>query len=273
MKRRKGQFNSVLSILNIRLSAFEKLLYSLISILLLTTLIVWIFKTYFSIAISISIGFLGIGSGIYLLNRRYMLQKQNNERDLKSRNTVFGNYVKTMGGNYNESINGNYIQGDYINIQGDQIDISQDLTQILAQLQDILRNIENQGYSAEEAQTQIVNQLAKEIRRKPQLKAKLNFDENTGEDVYEQLINLLNTSSYFGNHKPLRVHNFLEDDNDYEERVSYKGYTIYLETDKDGQWHYRIDGLLVDDTGCRYFKSSAIDEAKGKIDEERFGSW
>ena len=69
--------------------------------------------------------------------------------------------------------------------------------------------------------------------------------------------------------------NYNGDDNinDYEETINYKGYTIYLETDKDGCWHYKIDGLLYDNNGENYFKSYAIYEAKGKIDEERFRNW
>jgi hypothetical protein len=46
-----------------------------------------------------------------------------------------------------------------------------------------------------------------------------------------------------------------------------------LESDKDGNWHYRIEGIMFDNTGESFSKYFDIDEAKGKIDEERFRKW
>ena len=221
------------------------------------------------------IGFIIFLIGIYLfITRRIRHQDKVINSNHKKTSTKTYNNINTKGGNYNERIGGNYIQGDYINIQNKRIDISKDITQILGEFKNILTKLINQGCSVEEAVTKLANDLAKEARRKPEIKSKLLIDEDANDsEVKEEFITLLTllkskTETPFSSN-----YNEYDNHNDYQEMINYKGYTIYLETDKDGYWHYKIDGLLYDNTGQSYFKSYAIDEAKGKIDEERFSNW
>ncbi|MEO6862039.1 MAG: hypothetical protein ABI180_11005, partial [Microcoleus sp.] len=65
-----------------------------------------------------------------------------------------------------------------------------------------------------------------------------------------------------------------EGEENYGGKINYKGHTIYWESDKDDRWwHYKINGSLCNESGEHLGKESAIDEAKGKIDEARFSNW
>ncbi len=78
-----------------------------------------------------------------------------------------GNYNASISGNYNESIAGNYIQGNYISM-------SQDLSQAAAQIQQLLTQLRTQqGYSQEDAQQQVANDLASQAQSNPTVKDKL----------------------------------------------------------------------------------------------------
>ncbi|MEH2222919.1 hypothetical protein [Nostoc sp.] len=263
--------NNTFIFINNRLSLFEKIIYLvLVTSLIIVTLISLIqaYPYYFALIV----GFLIFLIGIYLSIKK-RIRHQDKVRNFINKNTTKNyNNVNTKGGNYNEHIEGNYIQGDYINIQNKQIDISEDVNQILGEFQNILTKLINQGCSIEEAVTQLANDLANEARRKPEIKSKFLIEEDANDnEVKEEFITLLNLLK----NETLFSFNYDEDNNsnDYEERISYKGYTIYLETDKDGCWHYKIDGIFYDNIGESYSRYSAMDEAKGKIDEERFRNW
>lgn len=76
--------------------------------------------------------------------------------------------INTGGGAYNE-----YIQGDNINIQGNHINLSQDLSQAIAQIQELLTQLQTQGYTPEEAQHKVAENLAKQANNEPVTKSKL----------------------------------------------------------------------------------------------------
>ncbi len=266
--------------LNNRLSIFEKIIYFiLVTSLIIVTLISWIQTNpyYFALAI----GLILFLTGIYLFIVRDFGKKQQviNRKARKNYDKNFNNIrnISTNGGNYNESIKGDYIQGDYIKIQNQPIDISEDFTQILEKLQTILITLISQGYSREEAVNQIANDLAKESRIHPEMKSKfLLYEYTTDSDFKQEFIDLLTNYNYYllRDKSPfLSNDKYTDNSQDYQEVINYKGYTIYLETDKDGRWHYKIDGLLYDNTGDWRVKYLAIDEAKGKIDNERFSNW
>lgn len=274
MRYLKKLTSNVLKRLNIRLSPIEKITYSFLGVLFLVALILYFFENHFYPTLTIAL--LVVGAYIYFLFRKQKVRKHKPNQEIKSQedNNTFRKHINIGAGNYNESIGGHYIQGDYINIQGNRIDLSKDINQIHSALQGILNNLENQGCSAEEAQAQIINELVEEVQRKPEIKSKLFFDKDADEsDQAEELVNLLISNSYSAKYTPSRISTYSEDD-DYEDSVSYKGHTIYLEADKDGWWYYKIYGLISsDDSGDNFSKESAIDEAKGKIDEERFSNW
>jgi hypothetical protein len=217
----------------------------------------------------IIIGIIILAIGIYLYFKRQGGVKNNHKPyDLKDKNNSTINHdINTGGGNYNK-VEGNYIQGDYINIQDNRVDMSKDITSILDDFRDILTKMQNQGYSTEQAVIQMAEELAKETRKKPYVKGKFHIDENAADsEVYETFVRLL-----------IRNHSFnqgtgYEGEENYGENINYKGHTIYLESDKDDRWHYRINSIVYDNTGESSIKDWAINEAKGKIDEVRFSSW
>lgn len=269
MRNLGSLLNNVLNHFTARLSSVEKILYSVLGVLFLIWVIVYVFETYPTLSI-ISISSLMILTGVYLFFRNQRNQLSDSVKSYQN----FRNFIDTGGGNYNESIGGHYVEGDYINIQGNLIDVSKDIEQIYSALQSILTSLENKGYSSEEAQVKVANELANEARKKPDLKSKLFINEDTDEYYQaEKLINdlMLANQSYVNYNQP---NTYAYADDDCEDSFSYKGYTINLESDKDGWWYYKIDDYsIINNTGSSFSKDLAIDEAKGRIDEERFRNW
>lgn len=84
--------------------------------------------------------------------------------------TTKNRIINTGSGIYNEgsiSIAGNYIQGDFINM-------SSDLSQAAVQLQELFTQFQAQGYSPEEAQQQVANDLATQSQHNPKVRKKLS---------------------------------------------------------------------------------------------------
>jgi hypothetical protein len=265
-----------LAFLNNRLSRFEKIIYFLlVTSLIVVTLISWIqtYPYYFALIIGLILFLIGIYSFIttYIQSQGKFINVKENNNNSKN----YNNKINIKNGNYNELIQGSYIQGDYINIQNQSVDISEDVSQILEELQNILTNLIYQGSTIEEAVNKIATDLEKESRKNPEIKSKFLIDEDTNDSEFKEEFITLLINNYLSISKTQFSSNYDDNknSNDYQEIVNYRGYTIYFETDKDGKWHYKIDGLLYDNTGEWYNKSSAINEAKGKIDEERFSKW
>jgi hypothetical protein len=147
--------------------------------------------------------------------------------------------------------------------------MSKDITSILNDFRVILTKMQSQGYSREQAVTQMAKELAEETRKKPYVKGKFHIDENADDsEVFQEFVRLLIQHKYLFNQTT-----GYEGAEDYGEVINYKGHTIYLESDKDDFWcHYKINGSLCNESGKCYGKELAIDEAKGKIDEARFSN-
>ena len=77
------------------------------------------------------------------------------DRTINIGSGTYNESINTGGGTYNESIHGNSI-----NIQGSYININQDLSQAAAQIQKIVTQLKTQGYSSEEAQNKVAQDLA-----------------------------------------------------------------------------------------------------------------
>lgn len=218
------------------------------------------------------IGIITIAIVLYLYLRRQIALRDNQKLyDLEEKNNSTVNHnINTGGGNYNRVVEGNYVQGDYINIQDNRIDMSKDITSILNDFRAILTEMKNQGYSTKQAVTQMAEELAKETRNKPYIKDKFHIDENADDsEVFQEFIRILIQQKHLFNQTT-----GYEGKENYGEEINYKGYTIYLESDKDDYWYYKINGPLYNESG-KYCvdKNSAIDEAERKIDEERFSNW
>jgi hypothetical protein len=76
--------------------------------------------------------------------------------------------INMGGGTYNEAVYGNSI-----NIQGNFININQDLSQTAVQIRDNLFNFEKQGYTPEEAQIKVADELKTQLD-KPGFRQHLN---------------------------------------------------------------------------------------------------
>ena len=218
----------------------------------------------------IIIGIIILTLGIYIYFKRQGGVKDNQKSyNLEDKNNSTINHdINTGGGNYNRVVEGNYIQGDYINIQDNRVDMSKDITSILDDFRAILNEMKSQGYSTEQAVTQMAEELAKETRKKPYVKGKFHIDENAADsEVYETFVSLIRNHSF-------NQTTGYEGEENHRKNINYEGHTIYLESDKDDRWwHYKINGPLCNESGECLSKSSAIDEAKGKIDEARFSNW
>jgi hypothetical protein len=214
----------------------------------------------------IIIGIIILAIGIYLYFKRQGGVKNNHKPyDSKDKNNSTINYdINTGGGNYNRVVEGNYIQGDYINIQDKRVDMSKDITSILNDFRVILTKMQSQGYSIEQAVTQIAKELAEETRKKPYVKGKFHIDENADDSEVEEFFRLLIQHKHLFNQTT-----GYEGEENYGENIDYKGHTIYLESDKDDRWYYKINGSMCNESGEYFDKDLAIDQAKGKIDKAR----
>lgn len=216
------------------------------------------------------IGMIILAIGIYLYFKRQGCVKNNQKSyDLEDKNNSTINHdINTGGGNYNRVVKGNYIQGDYINIQDNSVDMSKDITSILDDFLAILTEMKSQGYSTEQAVNQMAKELAKEARNKPYVKGKFHIDENADDsEVYKTFVRLLIRNDSFNQ---TTGYEGLEDDG---EEINYKKHIIYLESDKDDRWYYKINGPLCNESGDFFDKDLAIDQAKGKIDKAKFSNW
>ncbi|MDJ0772229.1 MAG: GUN4 domain-containing protein [Mastigocoleus sp. MO_167.B18] len=107
----------------------------------------------------------------------YFLRFRRNQRELDSdlddidlieeSNSTQSRNIYTEG-NYNESINGNYIE-----IQGDCININQDFSEVAAEIRELITQLKNQGYSQEDAEIKVADDLGEQARQKPKVRKKL----------------------------------------------------------------------------------------------------
>ncbi len=219
----------------------------------------------------IIIGIIIFASGIYIYFKRQGGVKNNHKPyDLKDKNNSTINHdINTGGGNYNK-VEGNYIQGDYINIQDNRVDMSKDITSILNDFQAILTEMKIQGSSTEQAITQMAKELAEETRKKPYVKGKFHIDENAdNSEVFERFVRLL----ILNNNESNQVTGYETVATDYGQETSYQRHTVYLESDRNDYWYYKINGPFCNESGKSLSKEMAIDDAREKIDEARFSDW
>ncbi|MEG3847714.1 hypothetical protein QT971_17020 [Microcoleus sp. herbarium19] len=247
-----------------------------ICLILAASLIVKIGELVFKLIVEnqytfgIIIGIIILAIGVYLYFKRQGGVKDNHKSyDLEDKNNSTVNHnINTGGGNYNRVVEGNYIQGDYINIQDNHVDMSKDITSILDDFRAILNEMKSQGYSTEQAVTQMAKELAAETRKNPYVKGKFHIDENADDSEVFEFMRLLILNNHLFNQTT-----GYEGEENYGENINYKGHTIYLESDKDDRWYYKINGSMCNEIGEYFDKDLAIDQAKGKIDEARRSNW
>ncbi|MEH2281532.1 MAG: GUN4 domain-containing protein [Nostoc sp.] len=168
-------------LLSNRLSLVEKVIYGLFSIALVRAVYLTILNlskkiidyvlANYQMIFAIFFGGLAIlifGLGFYL----YILRVRNKQNSLDESSvddeTNEPRNIYTEGGNYNANIN-----GDQIEIYGDVININQDFSEIAQEIRELITELKNQGYSEEDAKTEIATELAEEARKKPKVRKKL----------------------------------------------------------------------------------------------------
>ncbi|MFN6568899.1 GUN4 domain-containing protein [Dendronalium sp. ChiSLP03b] len=165
-----------------RLSLVEKVIYGFFSIALIRAvyltilnfskkIINYVLENY-QMIFAIFFGGLAIlifGLGLYLyISRARHKQNSLDESSIDDdTNETCNIYTE---GNYNENIN---INGDQIEIYGDVININQDFSGIAKEIHNLITDLKNQGYSEEDAKTEISTELAEEARKKPKVRKKL----------------------------------------------------------------------------------------------------
>lgn len=180
-------------LLSNRLSLVEKLIYSLFSIALVRAVYLTILNlskkaidyilANYQMIFAIFFGVLAIlifGAGFYLYisrtrHKQNSLDESSIDDDINEPRNIY------TEGNYNENIN---INGDKIEIFGDVININQDFSKIDKKIRELITELKNQGYSEEDAKTEIATELAEEARKKPKVRKKLflwkkSFSTNT----------------------------------------------------------------------------------------------
>ncbi|MCM0589858.1 MAG: GUN4 domain-containing protein [Gloeotrichia echinulata CP02] len=165
-----------------QLSLVEKLIYSLFSIALVRAVYVTIlnllkkiidyvlanYQMIFAIFFGVlAILIFGLGFYLYISRARHKqnsLDESSIDDDINEPRNIY------TEGNYNENIN---INGDQIEIYGDFININQDFSEIAQEIRELITELKNQGYSEEDAKTEIATELAEEARKKPKVRKKL----------------------------------------------------------------------------------------------------
>ncbi|WGV23818.1 hypothetical protein [Halotia branconii] len=177
-------------LLSNRLSLVEKLIYCSFGIVLiraiyLTIINLWqtiitsiIAKSQIIYAIFLGIIVFGLGFYLYISIVKYKqnrLEGSSLDDDINEPRNIYPE------GNYNENIN---VNGDHIEIHGDVININQNFSEVAQEIRELITELQNQGYSEEEAKTEIATELAEEARKKPKVRKKLfmwkkSFSTNT----------------------------------------------------------------------------------------------
>lgn len=187
-----------LYLLNNRLSWAEKIIYCLFSVALVragyltilnfTKKVINYILANYQVIFAIFFGILGIlifGLGLYLY-----ISKTRYKQNSLDESSIDDDINKTVNiyteGNYNENIN-----GDSIEIHGNVvININQDFSEVIIKINELINQLKEQGYSEEDAKTEVVSELAKEARKKPKVRKKLfkwkkSFSGNTANSNYE----------------------------------------------------------------------------------------
>lgn len=122
----------------------------------------------YQIIIAIFVSTVLFGSGLYLyISSARHKQKILDENSIDNETNATRN-IYTGGGNFNKNI-----QGDFIDIHGNTIYIEHDFSEIAEQISKLITKLENQGYSQEDAKTEIASELADEAHKNHKAKDKL----------------------------------------------------------------------------------------------------
>ncbi|MFH7030358.1 MAG: GUN4 domain-containing protein [Heteroscytonema crispum UTEX LB 1556] len=138
-------------------------------------LVIYVLENYQQILaiLAICLGIILFGMGFYLYFVKYKRKQSkldNCSDGTSSSNQDAKNESLTLytEGNYNENVHGNYIE-----VHGNYIDINSDFSEVAAQIRELINQLKNEGYSQENAETKIANELAEEASKNPKVKKKI----------------------------------------------------------------------------------------------------
>ncbi|MBW4671241.1 MAG: GUN4 domain-containing protein [Cyanomargarita calcarea GSE-NOS-MK-12-04C] len=186
-----------------RLSLIEKLLYSFLLVVAVRAFAKWISALYknftdwlykclkyttdyiysnFQTITLVVIGIFLLGIGCFLCFRQWRSKQsqveENIDEDLDENTNNHAyllpeaaiNQPQTIytEGNYNEKI-----YGDFVEIHGNQININNDFAQVAEQIRELVEQLKSQGYTQEEAEEQIANELEEQAFKNPKVKKTL----------------------------------------------------------------------------------------------------
>lgn len=126
------------------------------------------------IFIGVFIGILSFGAGCILCLRQWRKRQSQVDEDLdedgyfSERNAVNKFRSIHTQGNYNENI-----YGDFVEIYGNQININNDFSEVAEQIRELVEQLKNQGYSQEDAEEEIANELEEKALENPKVKKTL----------------------------------------------------------------------------------------------------
>jgi len=306
----KEKLYNFIKFLNRRLLLEYKIIFSVITILLVLRSIYYLFikaqNLFKENPYTFILSFILISLGIFLMWRNHTFSKNKTTINTKkfkiytlTRTQKHNhNMIDTKGGNYNENIQGNYIDGDYINhhvtIQGCQVEVSsENIDQILNEFREILSKMISQNSNPLEVISQFAQELAEELHKNPEVENDFNADKNIGEkelvDIILKLILIQNNkqeNSYLqklNNVSSVDLKDFEDEEEQDRYIFTYKEYTIDIAKDHWNEWHYKIqntchfslrttDKIYISPYGFP-LKEEAYNQAKQKIDQKRFDNW
>ncbi len=170
-----------------RISLIEKLLYSFLLVVLTRFFLNWVSKlfkdliNYISqnsqtiiIVITIIVGIFLFATACFLYftiwksTQSQVNENSNDDADVSEETTINQDRSIYTEGNYNENIH-----GDYVEIHGNYININNDFAEVAAQIRELVTQLQNQGYSQEDAEEEIANELEEKALKNPKLKKTL----------------------------------------------------------------------------------------------------
>jgi hypothetical protein len=259
-----------------RLSLRDKIICSTLAILLL----VLVYYSFARNPINTILGLILFCSGVTLFLKNNMTSQSKSK-------VMFSNAsrIDTQNGSNSMTILDNHINNKYINIQNHHIKITDDISETLDELRNIFNEMVALFPSPIVAINQFSGELTQELRKQPEIKASFDIDGDINEqELVNKIIKILLAPKFYPIKKidadgDLVTIEYIEDDEECESIVIYKGYKIHLHKNQNNRWQYSIQNrnlsfLEIKRKWRRYTKKyNAIARAKKQIQEDIFKNW
>ncbi|BAZ36974.1 hypothetical protein NIES4101_28950 [Calothrix sp. NIES-4101] len=272
---------------NYRLSLKSKIIYLVLGFLLLLLVYSGLIRSPINTLVGLILflfGFLLLIKGNIAERRKHKLTIINslaNHESLSESQKI----IDSPDGYLNVIIPHKNCKSLYINIENHQIKISDDISQTLEGLRDVFHQMLVIAENPVETINKFAQELLQELENKPETKQYFNIDADIdSQKLVNQIIKILLAPKVYpirkiNNNGDLVRVEYLEDDEEFENIMIYKGYTIHLHKNQNNRWHYHIQNrdllfLKLNRRWRRYSrKENAIARAKKRIKEDIFKNW